>query len=80
MQQTPPAITAAMKQRAPGSVVVIFEVDQTGRVQNPRVRSSSDPIFESAVLTAIKQWRFEPGKRNGEPVRTRMLQPFTIPR
>lgn len=80
VQQTPPAITAAMKQRAPGSVVVIFEVDQTGRVQNPRVRSSSDPIFESAVLTAIKQWRFEPGKRNGEPVRTRMLQPFTIPR
>lgn len=80
VHQTPPAITAAMKQRAPGSVVVIFEVDQTGRVQNPRVRSSSDPIFESAVLTAIKQWRFEPGKRNGEPVRTRMLQPFTIPR
>ena len=78
VHQTPPAITAAMKQRAPGSVVVIFEVDQTGRVQNPRVRSSSDPIFESAVLTAIKQWRFEPGKRNGEPVRTRMLQPFTI--
>ena len=32
------------------------------------------------MLTAIKQWRFEPGKRNGEPVRTRMLQPFTIPR
>jgi protein TonB len=80
VHQTPPALTAAMKQRAPGSVVVIFEVDQTGRVQNPRVRSSSDPIFDSAVLAAIRQWRFEPGKRNGEPVRTRMLQPFTIPR
>lgn len=80
VHQPPPAITAAMKQRAPGSVVVIFEVDQTGRVQNPRVRSSSDPVFETAVLAAIRQWRFEPGKRNGEPVRTRMLQPFTIPR
>lgn len=80
VHQPSPQLTAAMRKKAPGRVVVIFEVDQNGRVQNPRVRESTDALFDGAVLSAIKQWKFEPGKRNGEPVRTRMLQPFTIPR
>ena len=80
VHQPAPKLTAQMRQRAPGKVVVIFEVDANGRVQTPRVRSSTDPVFESAVLAAIRQWRFEPGKRNGEPVRTRALQSFVIPR
>jgi len=80
VHQPAPKLTAQMRQRAPGKVVVIFEVDANGRVQTPRVRSSTDPVFESAVLAAIRQWRFEPGKRNGEAVRTRALQSFVIPR
>lgn len=80
IHQVPPTLTPPMRRVAPGSVVVIFEVDTNGRVRNPRVKQSSDPVFEPAVLAAIREWRFEPGKRNGEPVRTRMLQPFTIPR
>jgi protein TonB len=80
IHQVPPTLTPPMRSRAPGSVVVIFEVDPNGRVRNPKVKQSSDPVFEPAVLAAIREWRFEPGKRNGEPVRTRMLQPFAIPR
>ena len=58
----------------------VFIVDERGRVVEPRVRNSTDPIFEKSALTAVKRWRFEPGKRNGKPVRFRMLVPITFPK
>ena len=73
-------MTPDMKRKAPGQVYVIFVVDEQGRVQNPKVQRSSDPIFERAALTAVRQWKFEPGKREGRPVRFRMRVPLTFPR
>jgi protein TonB len=68
------AIDAAARKRAPGAVYVIFIVDERGRVENPIVQSSTDPIFEKWAIQLIRQWKFEPGKRNGRPVRFRMRQ------
>ncbi len=78
--QPGPNMTPDMKRKAPGQVYVIFIVDEQGRVQNPKVQRSSDPIFERAALTAVRQWKFEPGKREGRPVRFRMRVPLTFPR
>lgn len=76
LHQPQPVLTAALRKKLPAKVTVLFVVDQQGRVQNPIVQSSSDPSFEAAVLQAIQQWKFEPGKRDGQPVRSRMRQPF----
>ncbi|MBX3463258.1 MAG: energy transducer TonB [Planctomycetes bacterium] len=76
VHQPQPVLTAALRKKMPAKVVVLFVVDQSGRVENPVVQSSSDPAFEAVVLAAIKQWKFEPGKRGGQPVRSRMRQPF----
>jgi periplasmic protein TonB len=78
--QPGPVLTQQLRQRAPGTVYVIFIVNQQGRVENPVIQKSSDPIFEEAALKAIKKWKFEPGKRNGKPVRFRMRVPFTFPK
>jgi protein TonB len=78
IHQPQPVLTAALRKKMPAKVTVLFIVDQTGRVQNPTVQSASDPAFEAAVLQALKQWKFEPGKRGGEAVRFRMRQPFTF--
>ncbi|MDB6126894.1 MAG: TonB family protein [Verrucomicrobia bacterium] len=59
----------------PGEVVVEFTVDETGKVMNPRVVRSSEAVFESPTLRAIAKWRFEPGRRHGQPVRFRMAVP-----
>jgi protein TonB len=59
----------------PGEVVVEFIVDYNGRVLNPHVVSSTNPIFEETTLRAISQWRFEPGRRHGNIVRFRMRMP-----
>ena len=36
-------------------------------------------LREKPALAAIKQWKFEPGKRSGQPVRFRMRVPITFP-
>ncbi len=77
--QAPPVVDAAMKKKAPATVHVLFVVDQSGRVVNPLVQKSTDQLFDRAALAAVKQWKFEPGKRKGQPVRFRMRVPITFP-
>ncbi len=59
-------------------VYLKFIVDAEGRVQNPRVDSSTHPAFEGIALKAIKKWRFDPGKANGQAVSFRMRLPITF--
>ncbi|HSY53181.1 MAG TPA: TonB family protein [Opitutaceae bacterium] len=61
-----------------GQVVVEFLVDKSGHVLNPRVVSSSDPIFEETTLRAIENWRFAPGTWHGVPVRFSMRVPVAF--
>lgn len=76
--QPSPSFTSQLRRKAPGHVKIIFIVDENGRVMEPRVRSSTDSIFEKPALDAVKRWKFEPGKRSGKPVRFRMLAPITF--
>lgn len=78
--QPGPVLDAKLRNKAPGTVYVLFIVDQEGRVESPMVQKSTDPVFERSALAAVKQWRFEPGKRNGQPVRFRMRVPITFPK
>jgi protein TonB len=78
--QPSPMFNKEVRKKAPGTVYIVFVVDQQGRVQNPIIQNSSDPVFEKPALDAVKQWKFEPGKRNGQPVRFRMRVPITFPK
>jgi protein TonB len=77
-QRTPNYPPELRRSKRQGKVIVVFLVDTRGRVINPRVEKSTDPAFERAALDAIKQWRFEPGTRNGEKVQFKMRQPFSF--
>lgn len=78
--QTSPSITAELRRKTPATVYVIFVVEQNGRVSDPKAQSSTDPAFEKAAIAAVRQWRFEPGKRAGQAVRFRMRVPITFPK
>jgi protein TonB len=80
ISQPSPLLTPKLRRKAPGTVYIIFIVNKQGRVENPIVQRSTDPIFERPALAAVKQWKFEPGKRQGEPVRFRMRVPITFPK
>jgi len=59
-----------------GVVTLIFIVDETGRVVNPRVEKSSHPEFDSPALEAVRQWKFEPAIKGGQRVSCRMRVPI----
>lgn len=63
-----------------GEVMIDFLVDENGRVSDIHVLSSTNSAFEAPTLKAVAKWRFEPGRRNGQPVRFRMAIPlrFTL--
>ena len=61
-----------------GTVYVLFIVDEQGRVKQPKVSDSTDAAFEQAALDAVKQWRFEPGTRQGEKVQFKIRIPITF--
>lgn len=60
--------------RVEGTVTLAFVVDETGRVQDPRVESSTRPEFEAPALEALRKWRFKPGYKDGQPVRAYLRQ------
>lgn len=79
LHQPGPVWNAELRKKAPATVYVLFVVGPDGKVADPVVQSSTDPTFERSALAAVKQWKFEPGKRNGQPVRFRMRVPITFP-
>jgi protein TonB len=77
--QPGPSLTRQLRRKTPAKVNIIFIVDENGRVVEPRIRNATDPAFEKPALSAVKRWKFEPGKRGGKAVRFRMLAPITFP-
>lgn len=63
-----------------GNVSVEFIVDTEGRVREPKILQSTHSDFDTAVLAALIQWRFEPGRLRGKKVncRARLEFPFTL--
>lgn len=55
-----------------GYVIVSYDVDADGRVQNARVVDSSPPgVFDESAVQAVSRWRFRPPQRDGR------VQPVT---
>ena len=64
------------KARIEGAVTIVFVLDESGHVEDPRVENSSRSEFERPALDAVRRWKFKPGMKDGEPVRTYMRLPI----
>ncbi|MEI8207233.1 MAG: TonB family protein [Kiritimatiellales bacterium] len=73
--QAAPTYPSGM-QKIEGVVSVLFVVDQTGKVANPRIEKSSHKEFEKPAIDAVKQWKFEPAVKAGQRVSCRMRIPI----
>jgi protein TonB len=77
VSQVAPAYPAELrKAKVEGVVTLVFILDETGRVEDPRVENSTRPEFEKPALDAIRKWRFSPGMRDGQAVRTYIRIPM----
>lgn len=74
---TPPSIIKRVEPRFPaaaryfgveGKLVVEVVIDPDGTIRAPRIIQPLAPTLSYTALSAIRQWRFNPGKLNGKPV------------
>ena len=77
VSQVAPAYPAELKKaKVEGVVTLLFVLDETGRVEDPRVENSTRPEFEKPALDAIRKWRYSPGMKDGQAVRTYIKVPI----
>jgi len=59
----------AARNQTSGFAVVEFTVSASGGVENPHIVDSSPRrVFDSAAIQAVRQSKFDPALRNGQPV------------
>ena len=79
ISQPPPEYPPELRRKkVSGTVYVVFIVDRAGRVLQPAVEQAPHPQLGAAALSAVRKWRFEPGKRQGRAVPFKMRVPITF--
>lgn len=76
VHETKPNYTGeAMRARVQGLVVMQCVVERDGSVGPVRVTRSLDPLYglDDAAVKTLKQWRFRPGTKEGQPVRVAII-------
>ena len=69
LQQVRPTYTEeARRQAIEGRVLLEIVVRKDGSVDNVRVLRSLPAGLDQKAIEAVRQWRFSPAHRNGEPV------------
>ncbi len=59
---------AYRRARISGIVILEALIDAQGEVKDVRVLKSLGPDLDTAAADALRQWKFQPGTLNGEPV------------
>ena len=67
---------ATRRARMQGVVELSFVIDENGEVRDLQVEESAGPIFDSAVVDTVRQWRYEPATKNGVRVKMRWMKRF----
>lgn len=68
---------AARRRQQEGTVLLEVIVTAEGRVEAVEVISSSGhETLDRAAIRAVERWRFEPGRQNDQPVRSRAQVPI----
>ena len=69
----------ARMRRTEGVVVLEFVVDAAGKTRDIEVvLSQPGDVFTRAAVRAATRWRFQPGKKDGQPVPVRVKQKVTF--
>ena len=70
----------AEKDGVRGAVRIHFYIDETGAVRMPSVSGDAHPYLAQQAVQALRTWRFEPAKADGQPVMVAALQEFNFSR
>jgi bla regulator protein BlaR1 len=81
MSRPPKYPTAAIKAHQSGKIVLKVLISESGEPLSAAVETATPPeaeaIFADDSISAVMQWRFNPGLRDGKPYEGYALVPFT---
>ena len=60
----------------PNGVIVEFEINESGQVENPVIRKSFELSINDAIIDKVMMLKFKPALQNGRPVRVRYKLPI----
>lgn len=60
------AVIAAIRRAA--TITLQFDVDEQGVPANFQVLAASAPVWENEAIAVVRNWRFTPGSKDGQPV------------
>lgn len=71
-----PKLASELRKRIKGKVEVLIHVGKDGSVVKAEILNSPDPSINQQCIEAARQWRFQPGTRDGKPVNFKLKLPF----
>jgi TonB family protein len=74
MPLVPGSIMTTVRERGLLEIVI----DEQGRVVSMALRSRVHPVYDSLLLTAVRDWKYRPATVKGKPVQFRKLIQFTV--
>jgi TonB family protein len=78
-RQAPPHYPDALKEAGTeGQAVIEFIIRSDGTVSDPQAVYATEPAFAEAAQSAVQQWLFKPGQRQGRGVAARMQVPMVF--
>jgi TonB family protein len=80
IRQEMPRLTPAMKSQARDTGVVEIVIDELGRVSFVAMRQSVHPVYDSTLLAAVREWKYQPATIGGKPVKYRKLIQINVSR
>jgi hypothetical protein len=78
-QDLPPVPSSITRQARPRGVLELV-IDELGRVIAMTMRESVHPTYDTLVLNAARDWRYQPATLQGQPVRFRKLIQVNVQR
>jgi protein TonB len=69
---------AARKQKLEGTVQLNMLISETGHVIDVRVLKSAHPLLDEAAVSTVKEWVYEPAKKQGVPVKVWLSTSITF--
>jgi TonB family protein len=78
--QTVPPMPTDLASRLDAKLVIVVEIDETGRVTNASVKESAHPVYDRIVAQATRSWRYTPATRNGVPIPSEQIVTIQVKR
>ncbi len=78
-QDVPPVPQNVMAMVKPRGLVEVV-IDEQGRVISGAMRTSLHPAYDALILTSARDWKYQPARYDGQPVRFRRLISVAVKR